>query len=85
MIIGVPREIKPDENRVGLLPVGAETLAADGHTVLIQRSAGAGSGFADKEYAAVAAIKLLYALCRPTSGLLNRASTPGPARSSVIP
>ncbi|MCY2931894.1 MAG: alanine dehydrogenase [Planctomycetota bacterium] len=55
MIIGVPREIKPDENRVGLLPVGAEMLVADGHTVLVQRSAGAGSGFDDKEYAAVGA------------------------------
>ena len=68
MIIGVPREIKPDENRVGLLPVGAEMLVRDGHTVLIQRSAGGGSGFVDKEYAAAGARLVshaadLYARC----------------------
>jgi alanine dehydrogenase len=55
MIIGVPREIKADEYRVGLLPVGAEVLTRDGHTVLLERSAGVGSGFADSEYQAVGA------------------------------
>ena len=55
MVIGVPREIKPDEYRVGMLPVGAELLAKDGHTVLVQRGAGLGSGFADEEYAAAGA------------------------------
>jgi len=52
MIVGVPREIKADEYRVGLLPVGAELLARDGHTVLVERSAGLGSGFEDQAYAA---------------------------------
>jgi alanine dehydrogenase len=55
MILGVPREIKADEYRVALLPVGAELLAADGHTVLVERSAGTGSGFADERYAAAGA------------------------------
>jgi len=55
MIIGVPREIKTDEYRVGLLPVGAETLAGDGHVVLVQKTAGVGSGFADEQYAAAGA------------------------------
>jgi len=55
MIIGVPKETKLDEYRVGLLPVGAEMLAGDGHTVLVQRGAGAGSGFADEAYAAAGA------------------------------
>lgn len=50
MRIGVPREIKPDESRVALTPAGAATLIADGHEVLIERSAGAGSGFADADY-----------------------------------
>ena len=51
MIIGVPKEIKADdEYRVGMLPVGAELLKADGHAVLMQRSAGLGSGFADEDY-----------------------------------
>jgi alanine dehydrogenase len=55
MIIGVPREIKDDEYRVALLPVGAELLAADGHTVLIERGAGRGSGYEDAAYDAAGA------------------------------
>jgi len=50
MIIGVPKEIKQDEYRVGLLPVGAEELARAGHKVLIEAGAGLGSGLADHEY-----------------------------------
>ncbi|MBL7140004.1 MAG: alanine dehydrogenase [Planctomycetes bacterium] len=50
MIIGVPREIKDDEYRVALLPVGAELLAGDGHTVLLERGAGRGCGFEDDAY-----------------------------------
>jgi alanine dehydrogenase len=55
MRIGVPREIKTDEYRVGLLPVGAELLVADGHAVQVQRGAGVGSGFEDSAYAAAGA------------------------------
>jgi alanine dehydrogenase len=51
MIIGVPKEVKTDEYRVALLPVGAELLTKDGHTVLIEKEAGAGSGFEDQRYA----------------------------------
>ena len=50
MIISVPKEIKTNENRVALVPAGAEALAADGHTVLIEAGAGEGSGFTDAEY-----------------------------------
>jgi alanine dehydrogenase len=56
MIIGVPREIKADEYRVAMLPVGAELLARDGHTVLVQRGAGLGSGFPDEAYAPTGAV-----------------------------
>lgn len=52
MIVGVPRETKRDEYRVALLPVGAEELVRAGHTVLVERGAGAGSGLADEAYAA---------------------------------
>jgi len=55
MIVGVPTEVKPDEYRVGLRPVGAELLVREGHTVLIQRSAGVGSGFPDDQYDAAGA------------------------------
>lgn len=50
MIIGVPREIKPDEYRVSMLPVGVELLVADGHQVLLEKGAGAGSGYEDIQY-----------------------------------
>ena len=55
MIIGVPKEVKKDEYRVALLPVGAELLTNDGHTVLIEKEAGAGSGFDDRRYSTVGA------------------------------
>jgi alanine dehydrogenase len=55
MIVGVPREIKADEYRVAMLPVGAEELAAAGHTVLVEAGAGQGSGLADEQYAAAGA------------------------------
>jgi len=51
MIIGIPKEIKTDEYRVGLVPVGVETLVNEGHRVLVQSGAGLGSGIADDEFA----------------------------------
>ena len=50
MVIGVPREIKNHEYRVGLLPVHAHALRAAGHRVLVERNAGAGSGARDEDY-----------------------------------
>ena len=50
MIVGVPREVKLDEYRVAMLPVGVEELVRRGHQVLIEKGAGAGSGLADEEY-----------------------------------
>lgn len=55
MIIGVPKEIKRDEYRVAMLPVGAEELVRAGHRVLIERGAGNGSGLADQAYEAAGA------------------------------
>lgn len=52
MIIGVPKEIKSNENRVALTPAGALELSRRGHKVYIQTSAGEGSGFTDYEYEA---------------------------------
>jgi alanine dehydrogenase len=50
MIIGVPKEIKTHEYRVGITPFGVEELKRDGHTILIETGAGEGSGFSDDEY-----------------------------------
>jgi alanine dehydrogenase len=55
MHIGVPKEIKTNENRIALVPAGAEALVAAGHTVSVERGAGEGSGFADELYTAVGA------------------------------
>jgi alanine dehydrogenase len=55
MIIGVPKEIKTNENRIALVPAGSEALVSAGHTVLVERSAGEGSGFPDAAYEATGA------------------------------
>lgn len=55
MIIGVPKEIKNNENRVGMTPAGVAELVKKGHTVYVQATAGANSGFSDDAYIAVGA------------------------------
>ena len=55
MIIGIPKEIKNNENRVGATPAGVKELVKHGHTVYVQHTAGDGSGFADEEYVAAGA------------------------------
>ena len=50
-----PTEVKSDEYRVGLRPVGAEMLVQAGHSVIVQSNAGIGSGFPDREYDAAGA------------------------------
>ncbi|MBK6488721.1 MAG: alanine dehydrogenase [Gemmatimonadetes bacterium] len=55
MLIGVPKEIKTNENRIALVPAGAEALVAAGHQVLIEQGGGEGSGFDDSDYTSVGA------------------------------
>ena len=55
MIIGIPKEIKNNENRVGMTPAGVKELVQHGHQVYVQHTAGQGSGFSDEEYTAVGA------------------------------
>src|SRR5690606_27723711 len=50
MTIGIPKEIKNNENRVAITPAGTQEFVRRGHTVIIERSAGVGSGFNDDEY-----------------------------------
>ncbi len=61
MIIGVPRELKTEEYRVGLVPAGARALGKAGHTVLIESGAGIGAGYPDGEYGAAGAEIVLRA------------------------
>jgi len=56
MIVGVPKEIKTEENRVAVTPTGAAAFIARGHKVLVQKGAGLGSGFTDRAYQAAGAI-----------------------------
>ena len=55
MKIGVPKEIKTNENRIALVPAGAEMLIGAGHSLLIETGAGLGSGFSDEDYTSVGA------------------------------
>lgn len=55
MIIGIPKEIKQQEHRVSLLPSAAYQLTKRGHTILVQKSAGIGSGYLDEDYEAAGA------------------------------
>lgn len=55
MLIGVPKEIKNNESRVALTPAGAHALVTRGHKVLVEASAGVGSGFADQDYVSAGA------------------------------
>ncbi|NQT54893.1 MAG: alanine dehydrogenase [Desulfobacteraceae bacterium] len=55
MVVGILKEIKTEENRVCMTPAGVEVMKANGHTVLVEKNAGAGSGFEDAEYVAAGA------------------------------
>ena len=55
MLIGIPKEIKESEHRVGMTPSGVQSLIENGHTVYVQNNAGNGSGYSDKDYLAVGA------------------------------
>ena len=55
MVIGVPREVKDHETRVGLVPSAAAALVEAGHTVIVQSTAGEGSSLSDEEYEHVGA------------------------------
>lgn len=83
MIIGIPKEIRPFEYRVGLSPAGVEILVKEGHTVYIQHEAGVGARFPDDEYEGVGATiaysadeiygraDLVLKVTRPTEGEID--------------
>src|SRR5438045_2621455 len=50
MTVGAPKEIKEQESRIGLIPSTARVLVSRGHTVLVEKSAGLGSGYPDEQY-----------------------------------
>lgn len=85
MLVGVPKETKPDEYRVGILPAGVEELTRAGHRVLVQSGAGVGSGIGDEEYAAqgaemVARAEEIYA----RADLVLKVKEPQPAEVALL-
>ena len=77
MIIGVPKEIKNNENRVALTPAGVTEMVKRGHTVYVQATAGDGSGFIDDDYTSaganiLATIEEVYEPYLLQLGLLSR-------------
>jgi alanine dehydrogenase len=85
MIVGIPKEIKAEENRIAITPVGVEILKQSGHTVLIEKTAGVGSGFQDTAYAEagaeiVAAPKKIF----ESSEMILRVKEPQPSEYELI-
>ncbi len=85
MIVGVPREIKSQEHRVGMTPAGVRTLVEDGHQVLVQSGAGSGSGLGDALYAQAGATLLadpaeIYA----SAGLIVKVKEPLPPEYPLL-
>ncbi len=85
MIVGVPKEIKNNEYRVGLLPVHCETLVQNGHRVLVQQSAGEGSGAPAAEYKAAGAQLLREpAMLWRRADLIVKVKEPQPAEIALL-
>jgi len=85
MIIGVPKEHKDQEYRVGMLPSGAYQLIKGGHTVAVERGAGAGAGFSDEEYAhAGAELVSSHAEVFERSDLIIKVKEPLPDELSLL-
>ena len=82
MKVGVPKEIKPDEYRIGMMPVGAEALVKAGHTVLVEAGAGASSGFPDEDYVKAGATIVTTADEVFTADMIVKVKEPQPAEIS---
>jgi alanine dehydrogenase len=85
MIVGILKEIKPQENRVAMTPSGVDMLAAHGHKVLVEKKAGAGSGFKDRHYTDAGAViidrpKTIY----DTADMIMHVKEPQPSELSLI-
>jgi len=85
MIVGVVREIREDEYRVGMVPDGVRQLVADGHLVLVETHAGEGSGLSDDQYrAAGAEIVPAAAMAYSKAHLIVKVKEPQPAEYSQL-
>ncbi|GEO26421.1 alanine dehydrogenase [Alicyclobacillus acidoterrestris] len=78
MIIGVPKEIKNNENRVSLTPGGAKLLVQQGHRVLVEQGAGYGCGFRDEEYAQAGATLVSHEAAWMEANMVMKVKEPQP-------
>ncbi|MED1201497.1 alanine dehydrogenase [Heyndrickxia acidicola] len=78
MIIGVPKEIKNNENRVGITPAGVSAFKANNHEILVESDAGLGSGFTDEEYIASGAKIVFSAKEAWTADMVMKVKEPLP-------
>jgi len=85
MIVGILKEIKVEENRVCMTPAGVEVLKANGHSVLVETTAGIGSGFSDEDYKnAGAEIALSAADVYARSEMVMHVKEPQPSEYAMI-
>ena len=85
MIVGVPKEIKAQENRVGLLPSAAYQLIQRGHKVLVEKGAGVGSGYPDEEYTrAGAELVAKHAEVFERAGMIVKVKEPLPEEYGLL-
>ncbi|MGC2517944.1 MAG: alanine dehydrogenase [Burkholderiales bacterium] len=84
MRIGIPREVKDHEYRVGVTPGGAAALAAEGHEVRVQAGAGERIGFADDDYRAAGAEVVPEARAAYDAGLIVKVKEPQPAEFALL-
>jgi alanine dehydrogenase len=84
MVIGVPREIKKGEFRVGMTPDGVEELKASGHTILTETGSGEGSGFADADYVSAGAEIVGREDLFPRANLIVKVKEPVPSEYDLL-
>jgi alanine dehydrogenase len=84
MKIGLPRETKDQEHRVGMTPDGVRTLVEDGHTLLVEKGAGVGSGFADDAYVAAGASLVPAEEAWSTPDLIVKVKEPNPEETKRL-
>ncbi|MBM3215996.1 alanine dehydrogenase [Candidatus Poribacteria bacterium] len=84
MRIGVPKEVKSDEYRVSVLPVGVELLTHDGHAVVVETGAGLGSGIADEEYRSAGAMIVRHAEDAFDADMVIKVKEPQPEEYDLV-
>ncbi|MGV2720152.1 UNVERIFIED_CONTAM: alanine dehydrogenase, partial [Klebsiella pneumoniae] len=79
MIVGIPKEIKNNENRVAITPAGVAALVQNGHSVRVETGAGQGSGFTNEDYTAVGAEIVATAADAWAADMVMKVKEPLPA------